>query len=86
MKLEKNEGKRGCLTEDRVRELAGDVLSEQEIQVCVASIKLTEAEIILAARYKARMAKEEAARLRPRTDPVMQARISSLFQSLTKTI
>ncbi len=85
MKLDKNEAK-GCLTEERVRELAGDVLSEQEIQVCVASIKLTEAEIIMAARYKARKAKEEADRLRPRTDPMMQARISSLFHSLTKSI
>lgn len=74
------------LTEDRVRELAGDVLSEQEIQVCVASIKLTEAEIILAARYKARRAKEEMERLRGRTDPMMQERISSLFRGLTQSI
>ncbi len=78
MKLGKNQAKIGH-TEERVRELAGHVFNEEEIAVCVASSKLTEEQIIMAARFRVRRLKEG---LSPRIDPMMQARVSNLFKDL----
>jgi hypothetical protein len=76
----------GYHTEERVRELAGHIFSEEEVAVCVSSTKLTEEQIIDVARCKVRRAWEETDRRRVRTDPMMQERIAGLFKQLSKSL